>query len=255
MREFSTDADVYFQKGIGSMLRKTAFIGVAVLGAGLCLGLDDKKAEDKVKTGDKHKTTWNFDADQAGEAAKGFSKEVGEWKVTADDSAPSKPNVLAQTAKNSGSTFNVVLVADPKYKDVEVSVRMKAIAGDEDQGGGLVWRAKDVKNYYIARFNPLEDNYRVYKVVDGRRIQLASADIKATPGWHTLKVEMAGDHIQCYFDEKRYLDVKDDTFKEAGKIGLWSKADAQSHFDDLKADEAHGDDDHVGAKNKEKDKK
>ena len=102
-----------------------------------------------------------------------------------------------------------------------------------------------MKNYYIARFNPLEDNYRVYKVVDGKRIQLGSADIKATPGWHTLKVEMVGNHIECYFDEKKHLDVKDDAFKGDGKIGLWSKADAQSHFDDLKAAPA---DDHDGGR-------
>jgi hypothetical protein len=237
------------------MLRITVFIGVAVVGGGLCLALDDRKAEDKVKTGEKHEKTWSFDGDKAGETAKGFSKEVGEWKVVADDSAPSKPNVLAQTAKNSGSTFNLILVADPKYKDVEVSVKMKAIAGDEDRGGGLVWRAKDAKNYYIARFNPLEDNYRVYKVVDKKRIQLASADIKATPGWHTLKVEMVGNHIEGYFDGKKHLDVKDDTFKEAGRLGLWSKADAQSHFDDLKAAEAHGDDEHDSGDTREKDKK
>lgn len=232
------------------MFRMTASIGVAVLGAALCLALDDKK-EEKVKAGDKHINTWSFDAEKAGEAAKGFSTEVGEWKVAADDSAPSKPNVLAQTAKSSGSTFNVVLVAESKYKDVEVSVKMKAIAGDEDQGGGLVWRAKNAKNYYVARFNPLEDNYRVYKVVDGKRIQLGSADVKATPGWHTLKVEMVGNHIECYHDGKRHLDLKDDTFKDAGKVGLWSKADAQSHFDDLKAEDAKDDHD----EGKEKDKK
>ncbi len=196
--------------------------------------------KDNVKTGDTHAKTWNFDADKAGEAAKGFSTEVGEWKVVADDSAPSKSNALAQTAKNSGSTFNLALVADSNFKDVAVSVQMKAIAGDEDQGGGIVWRAKDAKNYYIARFNPLEDNYRLYKVVEGRRIQLGSADIKAAPGWHTLKVEMIGDHIECHFDEKKHLDAKDDTFKDAGKIGLWSKADAQSRFDDLRSAEVGG---------------
>lgn len=113
--------------------------------------------------------TWNFDTDTGGTIARGFSSEAGEWQVKMDASAPSKPNVLAQLAKSSRPDFNVTLVTDTNYRDVDLSVRMKAIAGTIDQGGGLVWRAKDAKNYYIARYNPLEDNYRVYKVVNGRR--------------------------------------------------------------------------------------
>jgi hypothetical protein len=97
----------------------------------------------------------------------------------------------------------------------------------------LVWRAMDSNNYYAAWYNPLEDNYRVYRVEQGRRIQLQNADIKHSEGWHTLRVRMEGDHIQCYYDGGKYLDVKDSTFQAAGKIGLWTKADAQSHFDDL----------------------
>jgi hypothetical protein len=113
-------------------------------------------------------------------------------------------------------------------------VRSRGVAGREDQGGGPVWRYQDTKNYYIARQNNLEDNYRVYKVVDGRRIQLGTADVTARTGtWHELKVTMADDHIECFFDGKKYLDVKDDTFKKAGKVGLWTKADAQTRFDDF----------------------
>ena len=90
-------------------------------------------------------------------------------------------------------------------------------------------------NYYIARMNPLEDNYRVYKVVAGKRIQLGSVDIKISSGeWHTLRVVHEADHIQCYLDGKPHLDIKDDTFKEAGKIGLWTKADAQTYFANMK---------------------
>jgi hypothetical protein len=118
-------------------------------------------------------------------------------------------------------------------KDVDVSVRLKAVAGANDQGGGLVWRAKDAKNYYIARYNHLEDNYRVYKVVDGKRTMFLSANITHDDAWHPLRVTMVGDHIECYYDGKKYLDVRDSTFPGAGKIGLWSKSDAQSHFDDL----------------------
>jgi hypothetical protein len=143
--------------------------------------------------------------------------------------------VLARLAKNSGSTFNVTLILDTNCKDVDISVKMKAVAGNEDQGGGLVWRARDAKNYYVARYNPLEDNYRIYKVEKGRRIQIQSADIKHSEGWHTLRVTMEGDHVQCYYDGKKYLGVKDSTHPEAGRIGLWTKADAQTHFDDLTA--------------------
>lgn len=176
---------------------------------------------------------WNFDADTPGGIPEGFTVMRGDWKVVADPDAPSRPRVLAQLAKNSGSTFNLILNNETNAKDADISVKLKAIAGGEDQGGGLVWRAKDSNNYYIARYNPLEDNYRVYKVVKGRRSELQSADIKHSQGWHALRVTMDGDHIQCYYDDQKYLDVKDSTFQEAGKIGLWSKSDAQSHFDDL----------------------
>jgi hypothetical protein len=176
---------------------------------------------------------FNFDADKAGEAAKGFTAAVGTWKVAADEMAPSKPNVLAQTAKSTGADFNIVLADAPAVKDLDLTVRMKAVSGEGDQGGGLVWRAKDAKNYYVARWNPLESNYRFYKVVDGTRTQLATADVKAEAGWHTLRIVMKGDAIECYFDAKRIIEAKDGTFKDAGKVGLWTKADAVTHFDDL----------------------
>jgi hypothetical protein len=179
--------------------------------------------------------SWNFDLDAAGAIAKGFTNEFGTWQVTADPTAPSKPNVLAQLAKSAGPDFNVTLFQETNFKDVDLSVQMKAIAGKNDQGGGLVWRAKDGKNYYIARYNPLEDNFRVYKVVNGRRTEFQSAAIKHTDGWHSLRVTMTGDHIECHYDGKKYLDVKDSTFMDGGKIGLWTKSDAQTHFDDLTA--------------------
>ena len=179
--------------------------------------------------------SWNFDADKVGEIAKGFSNEVGKWEVVSDNTAPSKPNVLAQLAKSSGSTFNLALVNDTNYKDVDITVKVKAIAGNTDQGGGIVWRARDAKNYYVARFNPLEDNYNLYRVVNGHRSEIKGSKASSTPGWHTLRVTMTRDHIQCYLDGKKHLEAKDSTFKGAGKIGLWSKSDAQSHFDDLEA--------------------
>jgi hypothetical protein len=175
------------------------------------------------------KRSWTFDGDETGVIAKGFTNEVGDWKVADSDNG----KALAQSAKNPNSVFNVTLITDTDAKDVDLSVRMKAVAGEIDQGGGLIWRAKDAKNYYLARYNPLEDNYRLYHVVNGKRTLIQNVDIAHTAGWHTLRVTMTGDQITCYYDGKKYIEAKDSTITESGKIGLWSKADAQSQFDDL----------------------
>jgi hypothetical protein len=181
---------------------------------------------------------WNFDGAAAGKMAPGWATASGAWQVDADPTAPSKPNVLAQVSSNhSGSYFNVAVADQPSLKDLTVSVRSRGVAGREDQGGGPVWRYRDLDNYYIARLNNLEDNYRVYKVVNGRRIQIGSADLAAPTGtWHELKVTMTGNHIQCFFDGKKYLDVTDTTLPGPGKVGLWTKSDAQTHFDDFRVE-------------------
>jgi len=179
--------------------------------------------------GDDAKRTWSFDDDAAGQIAKGFTNEVGEWSVVASD----KGKALAQSAKNPNAVFNITLISETNAKDLDLSVRMKAVTGETDQGGGLVWRAKDAKNYYLARYNPLEDNYRLYKVVNGKRTLIQNVDITHSDGWHTLRITMTGDQIACFYDGKKYLESKDATFPGPGKIGLWSKADAQSQFDDL----------------------
>jgi hypothetical protein len=180
--------------------------------------------------GDGPKKTWTFEDDPAGSPPKGFTPSVGEWKVV----ATADGKVLAQSARNADPVFNIALVEGTDARDVDISVKLKAIAGELDQGGGLVWRARDARNYYIARFNHLEDNFRAYKVVDGKRSPpVQSADVEHHGGWTTVRVTMRGDHIECYLDGKKYLDVHDTTFPDAGKIGVWSKSDAQSQFDDL----------------------
>jgi len=176
---------------------------------------------------------WSFDSDTTGRLAQGFSAEVGEWQVKTDDTAPSKEHVLAQVAKSPKPTYNVALLSGTKARDLDLSVQLRPVTGEIDQGGGVVWRAKDAKNYYICRYNPLEDNFRVYKVEDGKRTELASADVARSPGWHAIRVTMKGEHIACYLDGKKLMESNDATFEEAGKIGLWTKADAQTHFDDL----------------------
>jgi hypothetical protein len=159
------------------------------------------------------------------------------WKIVADDTAPSKSGVaLAQTAESPNALFNICVAEGTSFADVEVMVAFKALKGKNDQGGGFVWRYQDANNYYICRMNPLEDNYRVYKVIDGKRIQLQTKEeLKVPVGeWHTLKVKMQGDRIECFLDGKRELDVKDATISKGGKVGLWSKSDAQTEFDDFR---------------------
>lgn len=161
------------------------------------------------------------------------------WKVADDDTAPKGAKVLAQTAEGPTGLFNLCVVDDSRLTDVAVSVAFKAVAGKIDQGGGVVWRYKDSDNYYIARFNPLESNYRLYKVVAGKRQQLATREKLDLPAgkWHTLAVTMKGDRIECRLDGKLHLEATDDTFAAAGKVGLWTKADAQTYFDDFVAKE------------------
>ncbi len=159
----------------------------------------------------------------------------GKWEVIKDDTASGISNIIAQTSQEYfGYHFSMAVNENEIYDDFELVVKFKGVTGEEDQGGGPVWRYQDNNNYYIARANPLENNYRVYKVVDGKRIQMDSARLKVTSGeWHTIKIIARKNRIQCFYDEQPYLEVTDDTFLKKGKIGLWTKADAVTYFDDL----------------------
>jgi hypothetical protein len=162
------------------------------------------------------------------------------WQVVEDDTAPSGTGlVLAQTAESLNGLFNICVAEDTNFKDCDLSVAFKAIRGKHDQGGGVVWRYQDANNYYICRMNPLEDNYRVYRTVDGRRHQLGGKEgIKVKTGeWHRLKVEVKGDTMAGYLDGQKMWRVTDGTFAKSGKVGLWSKADAQTHFDEFQVKE------------------
>jgi hypothetical protein len=193
-------------------------------------------AEDKARV-------FRFSKDDVGKLPAGWMADKtgkGEgsvWKVVADATTPSKTGyAIAQTAEGPDALFNLCVAKESSFKDGEISVAFKALKGKEDQGGGIVWRWKDADNYYICRMNPLEDNFRVYKVVAGKRMQLATTknDVKVPVGeWHTIKITMQGEQIECSLDGKKLLEAKDDTFKEAGKVGLWTKADAQTEFDNL----------------------
>jgi hypothetical protein len=115
-----------------------------------------------------------------------------------------------------------------------VEVKFKPISGKADQAGGVLWRAKDSDNYYIARANALEDNVTIYHTVKGRRTEKKRAKMKvASNEWHTLRVDFQGPHFTVTFDGKKAIEWDDNTFKEAGKVGVWTKADSVTLFDDF----------------------
>ncbi|HYL93808.1 MAG TPA: family 16 glycoside hydrolase, partial [Alphaproteobacteria bacterium] len=115
-----------------------------------------------------------------------------------------------------------------------VEVKFKPVSGKEDQAGGLVWRAKDSNNYYIARANALEDNVTIYHTIKGRRVSFKNVNEKVTSGvWHTLRVEFEGNKFTLTFDGKKVIEATDDSFSDAGKVGVWTKADSVILFDDF----------------------
>ncbi len=194
------------------------------------------------------KRSWSFDQDAVGKMPPGFTSAltgqgtIGRWAVMKDDSAPSPPNVLAQTSTDpTDYRFPLAIADDTNYKDLALSVKFKTISGKVDQGAGLVFRLKGKDNYYITRANALEDNFRLYHVIKGRRVQFAGTNFKVTSNaWHEIKVEARGNEFRCFYDGQLKFTAKDDTFKDAGKIGLWTKADSVIHFDDLTVEELAG---------------
>ena len=169
-----------------------------------------------------------FDFEQKG--IEGWKTLEGKWTVEDMPGAPSGKKVLVQRAAEN--QFNVIVASGGPYSDVDVSVRFKPISGREDASGGVVFRFSDGK-YYLVRANALEDNFRLY-YYDRSRYKLATATVKppALGQWHTLRVVAIGDHIQAYLNGQLLLDHRDSRFK-SGQIGLWTKADSVTAFDDL----------------------
>ena len=181
--------------------------------------------------------TFSFDRDVTGAPPAGWRPGVTgrgspKWSVEADTSAPSKPNVL----KQSGSgTFPWCVRPEVSLENGYVEVKFKPVSGREDQAGGVVWRWKDADNYYVARANALENNVSLYYTADGRRNTLKYVDA-AVPGnaWHTLRVEFAGKHIRVIFDGKPYIEMDDEHITGTGAVGVWTKADSVTLFDDFR---------------------
>jgi hypothetical protein len=178
----------------------------------------------------------NFDNAETGKPPSGWTatqtgRGRAQWAVVADDSAPSKPHVLKQSGQ---AAYPVCIKDDPRIKDGFVEVKFKAVSGREDQAGGVIWRAKDANNYYVARANALEDNVTIYHTVNGRRTETKRANVKVSPNqWHTLRVEFQAKHFVVRLDGKDALAWDDDTFKDAGTVGVWTKADSVTLFDDF----------------------
>ena len=209
-------------------MRAKSVVAFALAGLGLAAAQDGAK-------------TWDFQSDKLDEAPAGFSfgrtggGRPGKWVVRTDPSAPAGDHVLAQIDTDQTDYRFPVAVADaPMVKDLRLEVRCKPVGGRVDEACGLVFRFQDADNYYVARANALENNVRLYHVVKGRRRQFAGWNGKvAAQTWHTLAVEARGDRFQVFYDGKQVMDAKDDTFRDAGKVGVWTKADSVTYFDAL----------------------
>jgi hypothetical protein len=178
----------------------------------------------------------NFDAASPGTLPEDWKcgvtgKGSPTWEVEADTSAPSKPNVLKQSGSGE---FPWCVKQSVRIADGFVEVKFKTLAGREDQAGGVLWRFKDGNNYYIARANALENNVSLYYVEKGRRITIKYVDAPVPAHkWHMLRVEFSGRAISVVFDGKQNIRVEDDRIAGEGAVGVWTKADSVTAFDDF----------------------
>jgi len=153
------------------------------------------------------------------------------WSVEKDASAPSPTQVLKQSGE---AQFPVCIYQKAEIADGFVEVKFKPVSGNEDQAGGVIFRVKDKDDYYVARANALEDTVELFHTLHGHRESVKSAEIKVSAQqWHQLRVEFRGPHITVYFDGKRLVETNDDALKGAGKVGVWTKSDSVTLFDDF----------------------
>ncbi len=194
---------------------------------------------------------FSFDTDPAGKVPEGFSEALTagggpvKWRVVEAQDAPSGKQVVAQLSEDRTDVrYPLLMLDDFSAKDVDVSVRFKPVSGKVDQAAGIVWRLKDKDNYFIVRANALENNLVAYKTVGGKRTSIGiKGDSKSygvktevlSDHWNTFRVRMVGGTAEVFLNDKKVLEVENDAFTEAGKVGLWTKADSVTYFDDLKA--------------------
>lgn len=191
-------------------------------------------------------TVWTWDFDNLAEGtlppgwkveATGQSQSSAQWEVTVDQEAPLDPGVLSlvSTHHSERGVFNVCWTDEVQFREGQIAVFLKAHAGKIDQGGGPIWRVQDRDNYYISRYNPLEENVSIYYVKDGKRIMLAySGKIDLKDGWHILKIRHQGNRIRAYIDGELVLMANGgDYIEDKGGVGVWTKADAATSFDNF----------------------
>lgn len=182
----------------------------------------------------------SFEEYETGKTPEGFKSSKsgkgseGNWVVMDDETAISPKKVLAQTSDEELEYhFPIFMHEDRNLSDGVVRVSFKAVSGKRDRAAGIIFRFQNPDNYYVLRANALEDNLDLYKFKNGKRKKIAWADVKVSSReWHTLKVECKGDNIQGYYDDKLLIEVKDDTYK-VGMVGLWTKSDSITYFDDF----------------------
>lgn len=180
--------------------------------------------------------TDDFDKGRAGAVPEGWTCGVTgtgtpRWAVEADASAPSAPNVLRQAGSG---TFPWCVKKSASLADGFVEVKFKPEKGRQDQAGGVVWHWKDANNYYVARANALENNVSLYYTANGRRHTIKYVDAPVPLNqWHTLRAEFAGKRIRVMLDGKTFIEQEDDHIKAAGAVGVWTKADSVTAFDDF----------------------
>ena len=184
----------------------------------------------------------SFETDAVGAVPKGWTatktgRGEAKWTVEQEQTAPSKSKVVKQSGQ---ATYPLLLKEDTSIKDGFIEVKFKAVAGSEDRAAGLVWRARDANNYYVVRANALEDNVVLYKTVNGVRSSLDIVGRKGGYGidvpvpanqWHDLRIEFGGSRFKVLYNGKQLFEVEDATFGDAGKVGLWTKADSVTLFD------------------------
>jgi len=193
--------------------------------------------------------TINFDSAKPGSVPLGWTiasitGSAPKWEIVKDPSAPSPPYVFAQISNDTvRSRCPLAILNKISVKDGDLSVKVKPVSGKEDRTGGLVWRYRDPGNYYLLRANALENTIILYKVEDGKRSPLASRGAPASFGvkhpvpaneWSVLKVQFRGPLFSVYFNHRRLFEVQDATFRQPGKVGLWTKADSVTYFDDFR---------------------
>jgi Domain of Unknown Function (DUF1080) len=185
----------------------------------------------------------DFESDAVGSPPAGFEfartggGAEGKWVVRVEKGGTTNHVLVQESADPTDYRFPVAVLKEGAYKDVSLSFRARPLSGQVDQGFGLVWRYQDANNYYVTRCNADEDNCTIYHTVKGSRRAFLSQSVKVAKNtWHSLKLEAVGDHFVVTYDGKKVLDATDATFKDAGKVGLWTKADSVIEFDDLTVD-------------------